>query len=229
MLGVTCNKGHAPGAHDLGRSDHEPERRHQTRRATPTEPPPPTPRFEHAADGETLGITVRLGRVVSCDGLLRPVAIPRRTSSTPCSAPPDPHEQIVTEDVYGDGWAGALPGRMNSWTVHDSEGMVVASSTLAGQHYSNTTELCLTQGSYTFSSTAYTSFSSEDTWSLCGGQGAAGGSLDFQVWEGCSGVVLRRSRCGGLLGGQGCRAGQGGKRDPPVPARHSAPCIKAEA
>lgn len=86
----------------------------------------------------------------------------------------------MTEDDYGDGWVGALPDRINTWTVSDGSDTLI-SSTLSGGHYSNRTDLCLADGTYTISSTADASWSSEASWALCGGVGAAGGSLDFEV------------------------------------------------
>lgn len=94
--------------------------------------------------------------------------------------------QVVAKDSYGDGWTGALPDRANTWAVTESLSAdqlasPVADGTLPGHHISATTTLCLEDGLYGFESTAYTAWSDEATWDVCGVEGGAGGSIEFEV------------------------------------------------
>ena len=103
--------------------------------------------------------------------------------------------QVVARDSYGDGWTGALPGRMNTWAITESLSpddlaSPVADGTLPDHHYYSTTTLCLQDGLYAFQSTADTAWSSEATWELCDVTGGAGGSMDFEVRGGGSFVLL---------------------------------------
>lgn len=90
------------------------------------------------------------------------------------------------EDEYGDGWAGALPGRVDTWSITQalSESDLtspVGDGLLPSGHYSAVNSLCLEDGYYTFSSTANAAWSSEASWTVCGVQGASGGTLEFEA------------------------------------------------
>lgn len=120
--------------------------------------------------------------------------------------------QVVARDSYGDGWTGALPGRMNTWAITESLSpddlaSPVADGTLPDHHYYSTTTLCLQDGLYAFQSTADTAWSSEATWELCDVTGGAGGSMEFEVRGGGSVCCCCcRCRCGVLISScSGCK------------------------
>lgn len=110
---------------------------------------------------------------------------------------PTIHFQVVLEDNYGDGWVDALPDRANTWALTQalsSEDIAspVADGTLPDRHLSGTTQLCLEDGLYTFSTTADAAWSEESSWTVCGVTGGAGGALDFEVkiWFRFSGMAV---------------------------------------
>lgn len=90
------------------------------------------------------------------------------------------------EDEFGDGWAGALPGRVDTWSITQALSASdltdpVGDGFLPYGHYSGVNTLCLEDGFYTFTSTANSAWSDEASWDVCGVTGGTGGTLEFEA------------------------------------------------
>lgn len=87
---------------------------------------------------------------------------------------------------YGEGWAGALPDRVNTWSITQALSAedldsAVGDGLLPAGHFSGSQTVCLEDGYYSFTSIAHAAWSDEDSWTLCGVEGWAGGTLEFEV------------------------------------------------
>lgn len=103
------------------------------------------------------------------------------------------------QDAQGDGWVGGVSGYYNVWQMYDATtGELKNRGTLAENHDSGETKLCLEDGSYVFNTTASAAFAEDMQWGVCDKYGLAGacvgGGDGFYLSFVCE---VRRPTCGG--------------------------------
>ncbi len=84
------------------------------------------------------------------------------------------------QDAQGDGWVGGVNGYYNVWQLYDATtGDLKNRGTLAENHDSGETKLCLEDGSYVFNTTASAAFAEDIQWGVCDAYGLAGACVGF--------------------------------------------------